>query len=1336
VNAVTAQSLLYVDGVQKAALGSAVATTSGGTATRLGRQYDPAAEYFGGNLFDVQVYTGALTAAQAAQIAANTPASASALPPAITSLSPTSAAAGGAAFTLTVNGSAFLTGSNVLWNGSAVATSYVSANQLNATIPAGLIASPGAASVTVVNSASSTSTAATFTVFSPGSNVQTISHIADGGGWRSTIILVNTDTVPALYAVNFRTDAGASYTPPLQLGSAAGTIPVGGSVIIETADTASAVSEGWAQVTSNQSIGGTAIFSYDPWSQEAAVPLLTSGGVKLQIPYQVGNGLALGIALANPSATQTANITEIIRDQSGKQLASRTLTLAALNHSAFNPTFPSTIAVGGVVEYDSNVNIYALGIRSSPEGTGLAFTSLDAVLPLAASAATISHIADGGGWRSTIILVNTDTVPASYTVSFRNDSGAPYAPSLALGAATGTIPVGGSTILATADTASALSEGWAQVTSSQSIGGTAIFRYDPWSQEAAVPLLTSGGSALGIPYQVGNGLSLGVALANPSATQAASITEVIRDQSGNQVASRTFTLAALSHTAFNPVFPNGITGGGVVTYASNVNIFALGIRSAPEGAGLAFTSVRAAYLPNTGAQAPPAAAGGIQAFIGSQQGAIVNQAFASSLVALVLDGKLNPVSGAPVTWAVSSGKAQLAGLSATTDTNGQSSMAVTAGNTPGTVTVTATTGSQTAQFSLIVAVAPTTAPSINSVSTTSPAPLTPLSIATVGINPALAVTVNFFNSSGYSASEQAVEVDGDGTVIAGVPIYASTAGVTSSGTVSVTIGQGGLTSAPISVTIQDLPSQAAFGTSIGQMSHAFLNYEALMLAQAINELQAFHGLPGNTVNVASSVASLQTLLTAVLGARNDVDAVSANNSLVIQEGTTADGTVIRFDQTSVDMMDRILGVYVSQMLPYLSSSSNSSLPTANSLLLAPRASATLSSIYTLLKGFGKADNPLALADSLWVSTDKSAVTRYAVAAGAVTGAFGFKQASAYWGFLVAFRGVITDAAEIAAETSYLNNERSKINPSATAIVTVDEQRYESEIKLGVDLFMLGSNAVTLVTGIEVPLNSALSAANTIRDWFKNGTLSQIEATTGALLTEAENGTIFPNQLSSVNGEVASPSVLASEGVTGITVQSGLPDSFTGLSDPGGDYDITVPVGDPNFNYGNAQVGASDPVTGKPLGSASVNLNNLNPQTPQTVATVPISGTGPVAEVWTGTYNFTATNKGTCTVPGGSGQLTMKITDNGDGSFGGSVSVTNLQIYNGACQLVKTESDTSGMGSISGKISSGPGGAVLSGQILDIFNDLTGAVWSFTATVSEATMSGTINQGTGTFNVSR
>ena len=71
--------------------------------------------------------------------------------PTISSLSPASATAGGPAFTLTVNGSGFLEGSTVQWNGSPLATNYFSDTQLTASVAASLIASQGSASVTVVN---------------------------------------------------------------------------------------------------------------------------------------------------------------------------------------------------------------------------------------------------------------------------------------------------------------------------------------------------------------------------------------------------------------------------------------------------------------------------------------------------------------------------------------------------------------------------------------------------------------------------------------------------------------------------------------------------------------------------------------------------------------------------------------------------------------------------------------------------------------------------------------------------------------------------------------------------------------------------------------------------------------------------------------------------------------------------------------------------------------------------------------------------------------------------------------------------------------------------------
>src|SRR5262249_56583273 len=68
--------------------------------------------------------------------------------PAISSLSPTSATAGGAAFTLTVNGTGFISSSVVKWNGTARTTTFISATQLQAAITAADIAASGSALVT------------------------------------------------------------------------------------------------------------------------------------------------------------------------------------------------------------------------------------------------------------------------------------------------------------------------------------------------------------------------------------------------------------------------------------------------------------------------------------------------------------------------------------------------------------------------------------------------------------------------------------------------------------------------------------------------------------------------------------------------------------------------------------------------------------------------------------------------------------------------------------------------------------------------------------------------------------------------------------------------------------------------------------------------------------------------------------------------------------------------------------------------------------------------------------------------------------------------------------
>ena len=91
--------------------------------------------------------------------------------PGIGSLSPASSSAGGAAFTLTVNGSAFQAASTAYWGTSALATQYVSPTQLTAQVPASDIDTAGIFTIAVQTpTPGGASNAFQFEVDSAGSN--------------------------------------------------------------------------------------------------------------------------------------------------------------------------------------------------------------------------------------------------------------------------------------------------------------------------------------------------------------------------------------------------------------------------------------------------------------------------------------------------------------------------------------------------------------------------------------------------------------------------------------------------------------------------------------------------------------------------------------------------------------------------------------------------------------------------------------------------------------------------------------------------------------------------------------------------------------------------------------------------------------------------------------------------------------------------------------------------------------------------------------------------------------------------------------------------------------
>jgi hypothetical protein len=87
-------------------------------------------------------------------------------PPVITTLSQTSTTAGSAALTLTVTGTGFAPGAVINFGSTALTTTFVSATQLTAAVPANLLASPATYQV-VVQQGGTSSNAETFTVNLP-----------------------------------------------------------------------------------------------------------------------------------------------------------------------------------------------------------------------------------------------------------------------------------------------------------------------------------------------------------------------------------------------------------------------------------------------------------------------------------------------------------------------------------------------------------------------------------------------------------------------------------------------------------------------------------------------------------------------------------------------------------------------------------------------------------------------------------------------------------------------------------------------------------------------------------------------------------------------------------------------------------------------------------------------------------------------------------------------------------------------------------------------------------------------------------------------------------------
>lgn len=120
------------------------------------------------------------------------------------------------------------------------------------------------------------------------------------------------------------------------------------------------------------------------------------------------------------------------------------------------------------------------------------------------------------------------------------------------------------------------------------------------------------------------------------------------------------------------------------------------------GAGMALTLLFAAGCDDDDPVAPPVASE-LNISAGNNQNVPVSTAATTPLTVTLTDQYNDPMAGVTVNWVVVSGDGTLTSASSVTDSDGEATMAFTAGSTVGAVTVTATVAGLTpVTFSLNV----------------------------------------------------------------------------------------------------------------------------------------------------------------------------------------------------------------------------------------------------------------------------------------------------------------------------------------------------------------------------------------------------------------------------------------------------------------------------------------------------------------------------------------------------------------------------------------------------------------------------------------------------------
>jgi hypothetical protein len=333
----------------------------------------------------------------------------------------------------------------------------------------------------------------------------------------------------------------------------------GGAATVSTAGSSGSTQAGYATLAMNSGISpyATAVFSLNQNGvtvTEMGIPaspptnlarvFIDWRSAVLAVPANASGGLInvnTGIAVVNPGAAP-ANVTYTLRDYSGSILSIGTGTIAPGKHFAcfidelkvraeaqdFNlpADFPSEIQFGSL-EISSSQPVSVLGLRGTmnqrDEFLMTTTPIADLTHPLNKNPIYFPQFVDGGGYTTSILLLNTSSVFETGTLEITNGKGEPFVVNTVGGIAGSRfsywIPPGGVHRFQTDGSPADVNAGWVRLTPDEGTWtpiGSGVFSYNPEHilvSESGIPSAASTTHAR-IFMDLSRNHSTGLALAN------------------------------------------------------------------------------------------------------------------------------------------------------------------------------------------------------------------------------------------------------------------------------------------------------------------------------------------------------------------------------------------------------------------------------------------------------------------------------------------------------------------------------------------------------------------------------------------------------------------------------------------------------------------------------------------------------------------------------------------------------------------------------------------------------------------------------------------------------